>query len=184
MMRKKGLFFIWLLSLTFLSKAQERGLTINEARLLGKWKYVYLDFKRPVDINRDGIKSSNGLDEYCAKLNTIEFFDDFTAIFAQDSARGTCKLEEPAYYTWEVVKKKVGIVSYKNDERVEKTKKMKVILLKHKEYTFEYKELYVKKWGKGILVVHDLVNDGTDSTSDCLVTMRKMEGIKMNISSK
>ena len=38
-MRKKGLFFIWL-SFTFPLKAQERGLTINEPRLPGKWKYI------------------------------------------------------------------------------------------------------------------------------------------------
>jgi|SRR5688572_6249046 hypothetical protein len=91
----------------------------DNAQLTGFWELQSVKFKRPVDLNKDGYRSTDAFWEFdeCRKDQQIELLPDNTARTYQGASRNGCT-NQVKQYKWNLKEESVKEVKYELGKRV------------------------------------------------------------------
>lgn len=143
-----------------------------DSKLTGQWSLTSVKFGGPVDINKDGKKSDDAINEYsaCDKDFQLELMADKTARIYKEQP-GDCK-ETEQRYTWSVVKKMIRNARYENGKRIV-TETPGFILRLRSTTGDEGRQFLITETEKRSLSVKAELRDGTDSTSEAIMKFKK-----------
>ena len=142
-------------------------------KLVGYWKLESVKFKVPVDINKDGVKSADAMDEYtdCQKDQELELSEDMTAKIYSGTHAKDCKGQE-LQYKWKVVKRTVRDSRYDNGKRIINDHVVLVLMLKSTSSN-DSQQFLIDKVSKKSLNLKAELRDGSDSTSEAEEVYKK-----------
>lgn len=169
---KTTLLLALLLSASFQFSFAQTTDSLN-GKLTGQWVIESVKFKTPVDLNKDGTKSADAINEYtdCQKDYLMELSEDMTARVATGTRVKDCKKEETPY-TWKVVYKQIRDERYENGRRIVNDHMVPVLVLK-KVSGGGGRMVRIIDVSKKLLTVRMELNDGSDSTSEAEVIYKK-----------
>jgi len=144
------------------------------SELTGYWVVKSVKFNFPVDLNKDGKKSADAMDEYtdCQKDQQLELLPDMSAKMYAGTRAKDCKGKEE-HFTWKVVKRMVRDSRYANGQRIINEHMVVVLVLKATSPDSESMQFKIEKVAKKTLAVKAEIRDGSDSTSEALIELKR-----------
>jgi hypothetical protein len=105
---KKILLIICCVCVYILQVQAQGSMPLQELKLAGTWHVDSVSFKRPVDLNGDGVKNANAVNEYsaCRRVQLMTFSGDYTAEISSGKGVEGCKEDVMKYKQW-ILEKKV-----------------------------------------------------------------------------
>jgi len=172
-MKMAPLFSLPLLFFCHSSSAQTTD-SLN-SKLTGYWALESVKFKVPVDINKDGKKSADAIDEYtdCQKDQQIKLMEDLTARVTTGTHAKDCQTKKEGQYTWKVVKRTVRDDKYVNGKRFINDHTVVILVLKSGTPGNDSMQFQIEEVAKKSLTLKAELRDGSDSTSEAEIVYKK-----------
>jgi hypothetical protein len=137
------------------------------------WILQSVKFKRPVDLNKDGYRSSDAFWEFdeCRKDQQIELLPDYNAKTYLGTSRSGCT-NEIKNYKWNLKEELVKEVKYELGKRVVDERHPTVLKLNDATGS-DAKVFVVIGVDENILTLKGLVKTGVNSTEEAILIYRK-----------
>jgi hypothetical protein len=145
----------------------------DTSQFTGLWVLQSVKFKRPVDLNKDGYRSSDAFWEFdeCRKDQQIELLPDFSAKTYLGASKPGCT-NEIKNYKWNLKEELVKEVKYELGKRVVDERHPTVLKLNDATGN-DAKVFVVIGVDENILTLKGLVKTGVNSTEEAILIYRK-----------
>ncbi|OQP67354.1 hypothetical protein A3860_03105 [Niastella vici] len=145
----------------------------DTSQFTGLWVLQSVKFKHPVDLNKDGYRSSDAFWEYdeCRKDQQMELLPDFNAKTYNGCSHNGCT-NEIRLYKWNLKEELVKEVKYDMGKRVVDERRPTV--LKLNDATGNDAQVFVVIGvDENILTLKGLVKTGKNTTEEAILIYRK-----------
>jgi hypothetical protein len=139
--------------------------------LPGHWQLTSVRFSFPVDLNRDGTKSDDAMDEYsdCVRDEKLELGADRSAVHRIGAGSRGCK-PNSLKFRWSATASKVRDVRYERGRRIVSERPVVLLRLTNSaNELFDPAPMVIESIDDQSLVVRTERHDGTDSTSEAVL---------------
>jgi hypothetical protein len=138
------------------------------------WILQSVKFKRPVDLNKDGYRSSDAFWEFdeCRKDQQIELLPDYSAKTYLGTNRTGCTNQEVKNYRWSFKEELVKEVKYELGKRVVDERHPTVLKLNDASGN-DAKVFVVIGVDENILTLKGLVKTGINTTEEAILIYKK-----------
>lgn len=145
----------------------------DTSQFTGMWVLQSVKFKRPVDLNKDGYRSSDAFWEFdeCRKDQQIELLPDYSAKTYLGTSRSGCT-NEIKNYKWNLKEELVKEVKYELGKRVVDERHPTVLKLNDATGN-DAKVFVVIGVDENTLTLKGLVKTGVNSTEEAILIYRK-----------
>jgi hypothetical protein len=145
----------------------------DTSQLMGLWILQSVKFKHPVDLNKDGYRSSDAFWEYdeCHKDQQLELGADFNAKTIKGTNRSNC-LNEVKNYKWSLKEELVQEVKYQLGKRVVDERRPTVLKLKD-SIGSDAKVFVVIGVDENLLTLKGLLRTSPNTTEEAILIYRK-----------
>jgi hypothetical protein len=145
----------------------------DASQFTGLWILQSVKFKHPVDLNKDGYRSSDAFWEYdeCHKDQQLELFPDFNAKTYLGISHKGC-VNEIKQYKWNLKEELVKEVKYEMGKRVVDEHHPTLLKLNDANGT-DAKVFVVIGVDENILTLKGLVRSGPNTTEEAILIYRK-----------
>lgn len=142
--------------------------------LPGQWRMASVSFSTPVDLNRDGVKSSDGMSELgpCLRDRQLDLEGDQRAVLRTGARTPGCKPATRAY-RWRAEEGTRQEVRHEGGRRVA-TDRPALFLRLRGGRDDDAPAMVVEDVDATYLIVRTEMPDGTDSTREAVVTYRRV----------
>jgi hypothetical protein len=178
---KKAILTISMLCFSMLLVHAQGSMPLMELKLAGNWQIDSVSFKRPVDMNGDGIRNANAVKEYsaCMRVQQMTFGGDYTAVSTIGTGVDGCTEERTKYAKW-VLERKVSEEEQENYDKAKDKKSLKkpekrtYLTLSYEDDPDEKLEFLVVELTKDMLqVVGEVIIE--DSNDLALIVWKKIK---------
>jgi hypothetical protein len=139
--------------------------------LPGHWQLTSVRFNFPVDLNRDGTKSDDAIDEYssCVRDERLELGADRSAVHRIGAGTRGCKPNN-LKFRWSATASTVRDVRYERGNRIVSERPVVLLRLTNSaNELFDPAPMVIESIDDQSLVVRTDRHDGTDSTSEAVL---------------
>jgi hypothetical protein len=145
----------------------------DTSQFTGLWVLQSVKFKKPVDLNKDGYRSSDAFWEFdeCRKDQQIELFPDNSAKTYLGTSKNGCT-NEVKQYRWNLKEELVKEVKYELGKRVVDERRPTVLKLNDVTGN-DAKAFVVIGVDENILTLKGLVKTSVNSTEEAILIYRK-----------
>jgi hypothetical protein len=145
----------------------------DTSQFTGVWVLQSVKFKHPVDLNKDGYRSSDAFWEFdeCRKDQQLELFPDLNAKTYYGSSKTGCT-NEVKLYKWNLKEELVKEVKYELGKRVVDERRPTVLKLNDATGN-DAKVFVVIGVDENILTLKGLVKSGPNTTEEAILIYRK-----------
>ena len=145
----------------------------DTAQFTGVWVLQSVKFKHPVDLNKDGYRSSDAFWEFddCRKDQQLELFPDFNAKTYYGCNKTGCT-NEVKQYKWNIREELVKEVKYELGKRVVDERRPTVLKL-NDATSSDAKVFVVIGVDENILTLKGLVKSSANTTEEAILIYRK-----------
>ena len=145
----------------------------DTAQFTGVWVLQSVKFKHPVDLNKDGYRSSDAFWEFddCRKDQQLELFPDFNAKTYYGYNKTGCT-NELKIYKWNIREELLKEVKYELGKRVVDERRPTVLKLNDATGS-DAKVFVVIGVDENILTLKGLVKSSTNTTEEAILIYRK-----------
>lgn len=145
----------------------------DTSQFTGMWVLQSVKFKHPVDLNKDGYRSSDAFWEYdeCRKDQQIELLPDYNAKTYFGANKTGCT-NEVKQYKWNLKEELVKEVKYELGKRVVDERRPTVLKLNDATGN-DAKVFVVIGVDENILTLKGLVKTGTNAPEEAILIYRK-----------
>jgi hypothetical protein len=145
----------------------------DTAQFTGVWVLQSVKFKHPVDLNKDGYRSSDAFWEFddCRKDQQLELFPDFNAKTYYGANKTGCS-NEVKLYKWNIREELVKEVKYELGKRVVDERRPTVLKLNDATGS-DAKVFVVIGVDENILTLKGLVKSSANTTEEAILIYRK-----------
>jgi len=145
----------------------------DTSQFTGLWVLQSVKFKKPVDLNKDGYRSSDAFWEFdeCRKDQQIELFPDYSAKTYLGTSKSGCT-NETKQYRWNLKEELVKEVKYELGKRVVDERRPTV--LKLNDVTGNDARVFVVIGvDENILTLKGMVKTGVNTSEEAILIYRK-----------
>ena len=145
----------------------------DTSQFTGLWVLQSVKFKHPVDLNKDGYRSSDAFWEFdeCRKDQQIELFPDYSAKTYLGTSKSGCT-NETKQYRWNLKEELVKEVKYELGKRVVDERRPTV--LKLNDVTGNDARVFVVIGvDENILTLKGMVKTGVNTSEEAILIYRK-----------
>jgi hypothetical protein len=145
----------------------------DTAQFTGLWVLQSVKFKHPVDLNKDGYRSSDAFWEYdeCRKDQQLELFADYNAKTYLGTSKKDC-VNEIKQYKWNLKEELVKEVKYEMGKRVVDEHRPTLLKLSDPNGT-DAKVFVVIGVDENTLTLKGLVRSNPNTTEEAILIYRK-----------
>jgi len=146
----------------------------DTSQFTGFWVLQSVKFKHPVDLNKDGYRSSDAFWEFdeCRKDQQLELMPDFNAKTYLGTGKNGCT-NEVKQYKWNLKEELVKEVKYEMGKRVVDERHPTVLKLNDANGGTDAKVYVVIGVDENILTLKGLVRIGNNSPEEAILIYRK-----------
>jgi hypothetical protein len=145
----------------------------DTSQFTGLWVLQSVKFKHPVDLNKDGYRSSDAFWEFdeCRKDQQLELFPDNNAKTYYGTSKSGC-VNQVKQYKWNLKEELVKEVKYEMGKRVVDERRPTVLKLNDVTGN-DAKVFVVIGVDENLLTLKGLVKTGTNTTEEAILIYRK-----------
>lgn len=146
----------------------------DTSQFTGLWILQSVKFKHPVDLNKDGFRSSDAFWEFdeCRKDQQLELFPNFNAKTYLGTSKNGCR-NEVKQYRWHLKEELVKEVKYELGKRVVDERRPTVLKLNDANGGTNAKVFVVIGVDNNILTLKGLVRTGKNTPEEAILIYRK-----------
>src|ERR1044072_9907381 len=145
----------------------------DTAQFTGVWVLQSVKFKHPVDLNKDGYRSSDAFWEFdeCRKDQQLKLLPDFNAKTYLGTSKNGCS-NQVKQYKWNLKEELVKEVKYELGKRVVDERRPTVLKLNDAN-GLDSKVFVVIGVDENILTLRGLVKSSSNTTEEAILIYRK-----------